>query len=165
MIERKPNRTYTAAERTEAVALALSSNPKEAARQTGIPHRTISSWLTGERSKGQLAPIIAATAHDLEARMLEVLTLSTEQVLAGLKDPRSRLGDRVRAMETSLDAVRLLRGQSTGNLAVAVNGADAEQPLSDDEAAQLADWLRLHDADIRAAEAQLALTSGETEEP
>jgi transposase-like protein len=143
--DRAPNRQYSAAERTEAVALGLAIGSVEAGKRLGISHRTISSWLSGERRGDEVQPVIIASRQQLAAKMQEVLTLAAEQVLAGLRDPRQRLGDRVRALEVALEAARLLGAESQG-----------AESLTDDETAQLEDWLRVRAPEIEAAERELA---------
>jgi hypothetical protein len=77
--------------------------------------------------------------------MREIVSVASEQVLAGLRDPKQRLSDRVRALEVALEAARLLGAESQ----------DAEA-LSEDEELQLRDYLRLHAPEIAAAEAEVA---------
>ena len=145
MSERRANRSYTAAERAEAVALALAIGPLKAAEQLGIPPRTVAAWRSGERQAPEVRAVILSSRHALAERMNEILSVASEQVLAGLRDPRQRLGDRVRALEVALAAARLLGAET--------QAADA---LSYDEEQQLADWLRVNSAAIAAAEAELA---------
>lgn len=146
MIEdhKRPNRTYTMAERTEAVGLALAVGPLKAGEQLGIPGRTVASWANGERQAPEVRAVILSSRQALADRMNEILSVASEQVLAGLRDPKQRLGDRVRALEVALDAARIL-------------GADMpDTGLSDDEALQLEDWLRVHASEIAAAESEVA---------
>jgi transposase-like protein len=145
MIERRANRTYTPEQRTEAVALALVVGPNVAADQLGIPRRTVAAWRSGERQAPEVRAVILSSRQALAERMNEILSVASEQVLAGLRDPHQRLGDRVRALEVALEAARLLGAESQ----------DAEA-LSEDEAQQLGDWLRVHAAEIAAAEAEVA---------
>ena len=145
MIERRANRTYTPEQRAEAVALALVVGPNVAADQLGIPRRTVAAWRSGERQAPEVQAVILQSRRALAERMNEILSVASEQVLAGLRDPKQRLGDRVRALEVALEAARLLGAES--------QDADA---LSEDEAQQLGDWLRVHAPEIAAAEAEVA---------
>jgi transposase-like protein len=151
MIERKPHRTYTATERAEAVALALACGSVKAGKQLGISHRTVSSWVSGEVKVPELRAVVLQTRQALAERMQEILSVAAEQVLAGLRDPKQRLGDRVRALEVALEAARILGSDS------ATSDPDA---LSDDEETQLADWLRVNERNIAAAERELAVGPG-----
>jgi transposase-like protein len=143
--ERAPNRQYSPEEVAEAVALSLAIGPMKAAEQLGLPVRTVSGWRSGEYRSEETAPVILQSRRQLADRMNEILSVASEQVLAGLRDPRQRLGDRVRALEVALEAARLLGAES-----------QVGDALTDDEADQLTDWLRLHDAEIEAAERELA---------
>jgi transposase-like protein len=145
MIERRANRTYTPEQRAEAVALALVVGPNVAADRLGIPRRTVAAWRSGERHRPEVQAVILESRQALAERMREIVSVASEQVLAGLRDPKQRLSDRVRALEVALEAARLLGAES--------QDADA---LSEDEAQQLGDWLRVHAPEIAAAEAEVA---------
>jgi transposase-like protein len=145
MIERRANRQYSEAERAEAVALALVVGPNVAADRLGIPRRTVAAWRSGERHRPEVQAVILESRQALAERMREIVSVASEQVLAGLRDPKQRLSDRVRALEVALEAARLLGAES--------QDADA---LSEDEAQQLGDWLRVHAPEIAAAEAEVA---------
>ena len=144
MIERA-NRQYSEAERAEAVALALVVGPNVAADRLGIPRRTVAAWRSGERHRPEVQAVILESRQALAERMREIVSVASEQVLAGLRDPKQRLSDRVRALEVALEAARLLGAESQ----------DAEA-LSEDEELQLRDYLRLHAPEIAAAEAEVA---------
>lgn len=145
MIERRANRTYTPEQRAEAVALALVVGPNVAADRLGIPRRTVAAWRSGERHRPEVQAVILESRQALAERMREIVSVASEQVLAGLRDPKQRLSDRVRALEVALEAARLLGAESQ----------DAEA-LSEDEELQLRDYLRLHAPEIAAAEAEVA---------
>ena len=145
MIEQRANRQYSEAERAEAVALALVVGPNVAADRLGIPRRTVAAWRSGERHRPEVQAVILESRQALAERMREIVSVASEQVLAGLRDPKQRLSDRVRALEVALEAARLLGAES--------QDADA---LSEDEAQQLGDWLRVHAPEIAAAEAEVA---------
>jgi transposase-like protein len=145
MIEPRANRQYSEAERAEAVALALVVGPNVAADRLGIPRRTVAAWRSGERHRPEVQAVILESRQALAERMREIVSVASEQVLAGLRDPKQRLSDRVRALEVALEAARLLGAES--------QDADA---LSEDEAQQLGDWLRVHAPEIAAAEAEVA---------
>lgn len=149
MIERRANRTYTLQEKTEAIGLALSIGPLKAAKQLGMPVRTVSAWTAGERSAGSLSPIVTATREQAADRLWQTLQAATDAVEAGLRDPRQRLGDRARALEVLVHAHELLAGHSTENVAVGIGTApggglpkeEATSGLDWREELQLAQWI------------------------
>jgi hypothetical protein len=138
-------RTYTAEERAAAVGLAMSIGPLRAARQLGIPPRTLAHWRAGERHGSDVAPIIAASRQDLARRLWEGVTAGVDAVLEGLHDPHQRLGDRARALEVVMNAHQLLTGGSTSNVSsVNVNidpNIDPETGLTYTERDDLREWL------------------------
>ena len=146
MIERRANRQYSESERAEAVALALVVGPNVAADRLGIPRRTVAAWRSGERHRPEVQAVILESRQALAERMREIVSVASEQVLAGLRDPKQRLSDRVRALEVALEAARLLGAESQ----------EGEDALSEDEARQLEDYLRVHAPAIAAAEAEVA---------
>lgn len=77
--------------RAEALAIALMEGAYQAAEQTGIPRRTISSWLTGERPAGELPGLIANSRDLLTSSFQQAISEATQSVIAGLRDPRVSL--------------------------------------------------------------------------
>jgi transposase-like protein len=151
----RTNRTYTPEQRIEAVSLALAVGPLEASKITGIPHRTISNWRSGTRHAPEIQAVILESRSQLAQRMTEIASVASATVLAKLRDPHARLGEAVKALEVSLTAARLLGAETP-------TGAEA---LSEDEAEQLSDWLRVHAPEIAAAEAEVqALGPGGTDD-
>jgi transposase-like protein len=150
----RANRTYTPEQRIEAVSLALQVGPLEASKITGIPHRTISNWRSGTRHAPEIKAVILESRQALAQRMTEIASVASATVLAKLRDPHARLGEAVKALEVSLTAAQLLGAES--------QDADA---LTEDEARQLEDWLRVNAPAIAAAEAEVAaLGPGGTDE-
>jgi transposase-like protein len=104
-------RSYTDQERGEAVGLALAIGAKRAAAQLGIPRRTISSWIQTPSPGVQAA--ILRSRNDVAARLWEAVDAGTEAVLAGLRDPKARLGDKASALRIVVEAHALISGQAT----------------------------------------------------
>lgn len=106
-----PWRSYTEAERAEAVGVALTIGTKKAAVQLGIPRRTLSSWL--QRPTAEVQAAIVRTHDDVAARLWEAVTAGTDAVLAGLRDPKARLGEKATALRIVVEAHALITGQAT----------------------------------------------------
>lgn len=104
---------WTPDQRANAIGLALSIGADKAAAQTDIPRRTISSWLSGERTAPELEAAISRSRDDVAARLWEAVTVGTEQVLAGLRDPKARLGDKANALRIVAEQYALLTGGVT----------------------------------------------------
>lgn len=113
MIDRKANRTYTPEQRAEAIGLALVVGPLEAGKQLGISHRTVSSWVAGERRKAELSPLVAVSREQLAEKLAGTLNLAVDAVLSGLRDPKSRLSDRAHALDVLARHHALLTGGVT----------------------------------------------------
>lgn len=145
MIERGHNRTYTLEEKTTATALALSIGPLKAAKELGIPPRTVAAWTAGERSAKSLGPVVTATRQQAADRLWETLQRATDAVEQGLKDPRQRLGDRARALEVLVHAHELMAGRATENVAMQVAPAESVvdmMALTEEQRRELANTLR-----------------------
>ena len=104
-------RSYTEAERADAVGLALAIGAKRAAEQLGIPRRTISSWL--QTPTPGIEAAILRSRDDVAARLWEAVTTGTDAVLAGLRDPKARLGDKASALRIVVEAHALISGGAT----------------------------------------------------
>lgn len=130
-------RRATAEERAEAVGLALVVGPVEAARRLGLPARTVSDWRRRAVERGD--PALVATRDALADRLWRAVELATNQVEAGLRDPKARLGERAQALRVLVDAHALVAGEATQRVeAVNVNvGA----PVTDVDRRDLLDWL------------------------
>jgi transposase-like protein len=136
-------RTYTAEERAAAVGLAMSIGPLRAARQLGIPPRTLAHWRRGERHGTDITPIVAASRQELARMLWQGVEAGVTAVLEGLHDPRQRLADRARALEVVMNAHALLTGGPTSRVQsenVNVN-VDPGTGLTPAETADLRKWL------------------------
>ncbi len=125
-------RSYGDRERAEAVGLAMTVGSKAAAERTGIPRRTVSYWLQHSEYAVKIEP---ATIEQVAAKLWEAIVTGTDAVLAGLRDPKARLGDKATALRVVSEQHALLTGRATArteNLNVEVT-----RPLSPEEDAQL----------------------------
>lgn len=166
------NRQYEPAQKAEAVGLAMAIGAKAAGARLGISRRTISSWMRSPSTEVQAA--ILTSRQDVAARLWEAVSVGTEAVLEGLRDPKARLGDKASALRIVVEAHALVAGQPTSRTAVvdetpqpsmtweqerqAREFLDALLGASDDE---LAEWAAdgglamLRDAEQQAAAEQL----------
>lgn len=127
-------RHYSTEERSAAVGLAISVGVKEAGRRLAIPYRTVSHWLA--RPDAQAA--IARSRDDVAAKLWEAVTVGTEAVLAGLRDPKARLGDKANALRIVSEQYALLTGGPTSrsetlNLNADVTAAEIQQRWNDEQ--------------------------------
>ncbi len=133
---------WTPEQRAEALGVAVALGADAAHERTGIPRRTISSWMSGERGARGTAAIIdadPATRQAVTSRLWEAVTVGVDAVLAGLRDPKTRLGDKAQALRIVAEQYHLLTGQATSrseSLNVNVN-----QPMTWQQRDQLSAWL------------------------
>ena len=122
---------WTPDQRADAIGRALAVGADKASEMTGIPRRTISSWLSGERPAPELDVIRANSRSDVAARLWEAVVVGTDAVLEGLRDPKARLGDKAQALRIVAEQYALLTGGATShniNLnADVANGWGSEQ--------------------------------------
>lgn len=129
-------REYTATERAEAVALASAIGAKRAAVQLSIPRRTISYWLRQPAS----TPVMAQAEADVATMLRTAHARALSSVMAGLDDPKARLGDKAAALRVLGEQLALAEGRATAN--IAVNDTTWRPPvLEEGERARLGDWL------------------------
>lgn len=107
------SRQYTAEQRLEAVALALSIGPLRAAKQLGLPVTTVSEWRRGRRRAHELQPIVQINREEMAEKLWSTLTRAVKALESRLDDPGARLGDVARATEVLLTSHQLLSGQAT----------------------------------------------------
>jgi hypothetical protein len=134
-----PWRGYTEAERASAVGLALTVGAKRAAEQTGIPRRTLSSWL--HRKSPEVEAAIVRTRDDVAARLWEAVTTGTDAVLAGLRDPKARIGDKASALRIVVEAHALISRGATSRTET-VRSEDWFAGMTEDERHEVAVFLR-----------------------
>src|SRR3954447_14297624 len=95
MRPRMTRQRYSQEQKAQAVGLAYTAGVSEAARQLGIPHRSISNWVASRSFRA----IVVANREAVAAKLWEAVVVGTEAVLAGLRDPSARLSDKARALE------------------------------------------------------------------
>jgi hypothetical protein len=121
---------WTPEQRSRAIGLALAIGADKAHDATGVPRRTISSWLSGERPAPELDALVVDSREQVAASLWEAVTVGTAEVLAGLRDPAARLGDKANALRIVAEQYALLTGGVTSrsesaNLTLYEAGASA----------------------------------------
>lgn len=87
-MEKRTQRNYTPEQRSEAVALANETTPKEAASQLGIPEDTLYGWVVKAR-KGLLeksSKPTPSTDDEVERLRAEIVAIKSE-----LKSEKSKI--------------------------------------------------------------------------
>jgi hypothetical protein len=145
---------WTPGSKAEAIGLALTLGSVEAAKRTGIPRRTISSWLGPDANMALVTPAILASEEAIAARLWETLALGLEEVRRGLLDPKARLGDKARAVEVVAQQWQLITGRATARTESAVLNVNAGHvdALSEAETREFRDWLDAQLTEARAIE-------------
>jgi len=110
---------WPAETRAEAVGLAMSVGVKEAGRRLGVPYRTISHWM----GRPDVQAMIVRSQDDVAARLWEAITIGTDAVLEGLRDPKAGLGDKASALRIVMESHALLSGRATANVNVQTGSA------------------------------------------
>jgi hypothetical protein len=100
--------------RSAAVALAAALGPTKAAKQLGLPVRTVAYWT----HQPTASPIIADAERSIAERLVAAHEKALEAVEAGLTDPTTRLSDRAAALRTLGDQAALAYGRATANIAI-----------------------------------------------
>jgi hypothetical protein len=145
---------WTPGSKAEAIGLALTLGSVEAAKRTGIPRRTISSWLGPDANMALVTPAILASEEAIAARLWETLALGLEEVRRGLLDPKARLGDKARAVEVVAQQWQLITGRATARTESAVLNVNAGHvdALTEAETREFRDWLDVQLSEARAIE-------------
>lgn len=141
-------RTYTAEQRADAVALAASIGPLKAAKSLGLPVSTVTFWT----HKPAASPIIAAVERSIAQRLSDAHSEALAAVMAGLRDPSAKLGDRAAALRVLGDQLALAQGRATTNVELQMHGG-TEADLSEEERSSLRDYLDSIHGTIEAYEA------------
>lgn len=105
-------RSYTPAERAEAVALAAAIGPTKAAAALSVPQQTISGWIAAPAA----SEVIAEAERAIADRLRDAHAVALQSVLDGLRNPRSRLSDRAKALEVIGTQLALAEGRATGRI-------------------------------------------------
>jgi phage-related minor tail protein len=132
---------WTPDQRADAIGRALAVGADKASEATGIPRRTISSWLSRERPAPELDALILSSRDDVAAKLWEAVTVGTEAVLTGLRDPKARLGDKANALRIVAEQYALLTGGVTARTESATLHVTQRSDLNDAEVRDLRDWL------------------------
>lgn len=144
----QPRTQYTREQKTEALALLIAVGKAEAARQTGIPACTISSWAvrngvtTSHAAPEQLAGAaqsIAEQKQKLVDRLLPLAAKLVTKLEAKANTDDASLKELAQTLMIIVDKVQLLTGQATARTetiaAVEVEAARARAATVLDELA------------------------------
>jgi hypothetical protein len=85
--------------------------------------------------------IVLDSREALVTKFAEAVNVGITAVLEGLRDPKTRLGDRARALEVVAQQHALLVGDPTSRSENLNVSADSGTALSDEEARQRRTWL------------------------
>lgn len=100
-------------ERANAIGLALAIGADKAAAQTGIPRRTISSWLSGQSPAPELKTLTESNQADTLETMKAAAGEGATFLLTVIRDPKAPVRERVRASEIAIDKYQLWSGGPT----------------------------------------------------
>lgn len=123
--------TYSDAQRAEATALAISLGPsgdKQAARQYGIPARTIRRWVQLVRQGDQRGEAImtAETREQVAERFWSVVSRGTERMVDALNDPKTPARDIARIVEVGFTSHSLMAGGPTARTETVQHSDDGQ---------------------------------------
>jgi transposase-like protein len=99
--------------RLQAIALATTIGPLRAAKQLGLPPRTVSYWM----HQPAASPIIAAAERTMAERTVAAHEKALEAVEGSLTDPNARLGEKAQALRVLGEQAALAQGRATSNVA------------------------------------------------
>lgn len=133
-------RAYTYAERAEAVALALSlGDVKRAARESGVPRRTLTRWMAELRDgEGRVATIVAepVTLTTIRDRFASIVAQGVAVLGEKINDPRTRAGEVAQAVDVSIRGWALVDAAARAEAERKVLEPDDEPwPMTPDELA------------------------------
>lgn len=118
--------------RASAVGIALVTGASEAARQTGIPRKTIADWMVSP----EFAVLRARTQDEVAALYWATVQEGIEQVRIGLNSDEP-LRDKAQAVGIMHDRWALLSGQATSR----TEHLELTNSLDDHERATLRDLI------------------------
>jgi transposase-like protein len=107
------SRHYSEEERARAVGLAVSVGDREAARQLGIPRRTVSHWHRSAAHGGRLSAVVVASRASMLDTLKNAAAEGATSLLEIIRSPTSSDRDKVRAAEVAIDRYQLLSGGPT----------------------------------------------------
>lgn len=105
---RRPS-NYTLQEKLEGASIALAVGDEAAARQLGIPRRTISMWRNDPRI---IAALPEQTLSPLAVSLNRVVNKAIACVEAKLDDPAARLGEMAQVLKVAHEGARLAAGEA-----------------------------------------------------
>lgn len=143
-------RTYSATERADAVALASTVGPVKAAAELGIPKRNVARWM----HRPEHSPIIRAAEATIAERLAVAHEKALAAVMAGLDDPKARLGDKATALRVLGEQRLLAEGRATARTESMSMNVDITAGLSDAQRDELRDAI---DATLAARQAEDAI--------
>lgn len=100
---------WTEQDRARAIGLGLTRGAVVASELTGIPRRSISRWLASPDA----VVLRQETREQIAERLWGAVAEGVQAVTEGLRDPRSRLGDRAAALRIVIEGHALISGGAT----------------------------------------------------
>lgn len=131
-------RTYSEAEKAEAVALSMTIPTKVAAKRLGIPWRTLYRWK--QQPTPVIAGIIEATRQDVASALWEVVAAGSQEALRRIRDPGTRAGELAQLLKVAAEQHALLTGGPTSRTET------RDTTVSDADRAQVYEFLDALDA-------------------
>jgi hypothetical protein len=102
--------------KAKAVGLGLTVGPQKAAEMlqpNGPSRRAISEWIRGKDISAPVQEAIILSREQLIATLWEGVSTGAQVVVAGFNDPKSRLGDKARALDVIARQFLLFAGEPT----------------------------------------------------
>lgn len=131
----QPRTQYTREQKAEALGLLIAVGKAEAARQTGIPAGTISSWAvrngvtTNHAAPEQLAGAAQSVAEQKQKLVDRLLPLAAKLVTkleAKASTDDASLKELAQTLMIIVDKVQLLTGQATARTETTIAGVEVE---------------------------------------
>lgn len=118
-IERPRQRSYSDADKAKAlIALDLNGgNAKYTAQQLDIPRKTLSAWKDGVHINDDVASIRHNKTKDLADKFEDLANIYIDQAVLTVESAKGT--NAITGAGIAVDKMRLLRGESTANIAVA----------------------------------------------
>lgn len=102
-------RHFTDAQKAEAVAASLTLGVTEAAKRRGVNRSALSEW----RRHPKFRHLLEEGQGDLGQQFRDAVDVALTSVLEALRDGKSNLGHRARALEVLTTSWQLVTGQAT----------------------------------------------------
>lgn len=119
-------RNVDADTKAKAVGLALVTSGAEAARQMGLPERTVQQWVASP----EFAALRATPREDVVDAMWVAAQEGVHALREGITNPKAYLRDKVAAFDSLMEKWALLRGEATSRTEL----KDITRDLDDHEA-------------------------------